>query len=587
MCNIVSKEIEGSMKMSTKISEEESKKTIWLKVKQYKGRIGQIVFVGMIAVMAIYGVVYLLGSAEKANAADTTSLYKEEEVVRGDIVVGVTELGATSLNTIDYIYEFETIIEESYVRVGEFVEVGTILARINTDSFDEGYEVLEDALAEAKVKYQELSLSYDTSKLNLQKTYDDKLNSGLTAESVYDISIAELENDLLSINVSITDMTNNIDSINTKISESYATYKIDELNANVTSIETSINNTTTEITGLITKISTVESELITLQEGGVDTTEKEVELLALKTQLLTLQENLIALGNEKVSAQSAAENALTNHNDNLSSLYSQLNSAIANLEKKELEKESYNNTLDAKKLDVQYEYDSTMSLSSTAKAEYNLALEKLNNELADAKSQVTTLELEMEAYQSLMNEGQIIATSQGYIMSIEEEGTTIRASSTVVSLAESEKVNLIVSIDQEDISSIKVGMEALVNFDAYKNNSIPAEVATISITPAAGVASSVSYQVTIECDLIPYPELVIFQGMTASITFIQMQKEDVLIVSNKCIINDQGKQYVKIINEQQEIEQIQIKTGFSDGFDVEVTEGLNEGDIVIMESVIS
>ena len=130
-------------------------------------------------------------------------------------------------------------------------------------------------------------------------------------------------------------------------------------------------------------------------------------------------------------------------------------------------------------------------------------------------------------------------------------------------------------------------METNVVLDAYDEIVIPALVDSISITPASGMQSTVNYTVTIVCDISQYEDMVVYEGMTSEVTFIEKQKKEVLTVSNKCIINESGKQYVKVKNEAGEIEKVAVQTGFSDGFDVEVLEGVQEGDIVIMESAVT
>ena len=74
--------------------------------------------------------------------------------------------------------------------------------------------------------------------------------------------------------------------------------------------------------------------------------------------------------------------------------------------------------------------------------------------------------------------------------------------------------------------------------------------------------------------------------MSGDVTFITRQKPAVLYVSNQSIINESGKQYVKIKGEDGEPKLIEIVTGFSDGSNVEVLSGLKEGDIVLIESKV-
>ena len=59
-----------------------------------------------------------------------------------------------------------------------------------------------------------------------------------------------------------------------------------------------------------------------------------------------------------------------------------------------------------------------------------------------------------------------------------------------------------------------------------------------------------------------------------------------LYVSNKAIINEGTSYYVKMKDENGIIQKVQVITGFSDGINVEITSGLEEGDTVLIESQV-
>ena len=75
--------------------------------------------------------------------------------------------------------------------------------------------------------------------------------------------------------------------------------------------------------------------------------------------------------------------------------------------------------------------------------------------------------------------------------------------------------------------------------------------------------------------------------MTAQITFITKETETVTYVSNRAIIRENGKSYVKKKEADGSIAKQEVTTGFSDGVNVEIKEGLSEGDTVLIESKVS
>lgn len=72
-------------------------------------------------------------------------------------------------------------------------------------------------------------------------------------------------------------------------------------------------------------------------------------------------------------------------------------------------------------------------------------------------------------------------------------------------------------------------------------------------------------------------------GMTCAVEFIIKQQKDVVYISNKAVSMIDGSQVVKVKAENGDIEIRNIKTGLTDGKYVEVTEGLNVGETIIIE----
>ena len=70
-------------------------------------------------------------------------------------------------------------------------------------------------------------------------------------------------------------------------------------------------------------------------------------------------------------------------------------------------------------------------------------------------------------------------------------------------------------------------------------------------------------------------------------TFITKETETVVYVSNRAVSREYGKSYVKKKEADGSITRQEIITGFSDGVNVEIKEGLSEGDTVLIESKVS
>ena len=75
--------------------------------------------------------------------------------------------------------------------------------------------------------------------------------------------------------------------------------------------------------------------------------------------------------------------------------------------------------------------------------------------------------------------------------------------------------------------------------------------------------------------------------MTGEVTFVTKETQKVIYVSNRAIFREGTRSYVKVRDEAGKIQEKDVVTGFSDGVNVQITEGLAEGDIVLIESKVS
>ena len=75
--------------------------------------------------------------------------------------------------------------------------------------------------------------------------------------------------------------------------------------------------------------------------------------------------------------------------------------------------------------------------------------------------------------------------------------------------------------------------------------------------------------------------------MSVEVTIITKDEKEVLYVVNRAIIREGSKSYVKVKKASGKVEKKEVVTGFSDGINVEIMEGLSEGDIVLVESKVS
>jgi RND family efflux transporter MFP subunit len=151
----------------------------------------------------------------------------------------------------------------------------------------------------------------------------------------------------------------------------------------------------------------------------------------------------------------------------------------------------------------------------------------------------------------------------------------------IVQLADTEDMRAEVDINEIDIAKVGLGAPAKVIPDAYPDRAFDATL--VKIYPEADrQKGTVKVEVSIN-----HPDLAIIKPeMSARVNFstgpTRADEKPMLLVPKKAIVTEGGTQYVWMIRSGN-AERVPIKRGreLEDG--VEVREGLNDGDLVIVE----
>jgi macrolide-specific efflux system membrane fusion protein len=158
-----------------------------------------------------------------------------------------------------------------------------------------------------------------------------------------------------------------------------------------------------------------------------------------------------------------------------------------------------------------------------------------------------------------------------------ESGQTITNTDAV--LVMSDRLTVKAQVDETDLAQIKVKQAATIVLDAYSSEKIPAIVDQIAYE-----AKTVNNVTTYLVDVLPTdtPEFM-RSGMTANVNFLTDSRKDVLLVLTEAVHPaEDGRSKVLVRGADGLPAEREIKTGLSDGKHTEVTEGLNDGDVVLI-----
>ncbi len=165
------------------------------------------------------------------------------------------------------------------------------------------------------------------------------------------------------------------------------------------------------------------------------------------------------------------------------------------------------------------------------------------------------------------------------------EAQMVQEGAPLFRVQSSDAVKIDVDIDELDIAGIELNEKASVTFDALPEKTFEAQI--VKINPI-GVAQNNVTDYTVTLSLAKAEGLMI--GMSADVEIISQKAEGVLVIPAEAIQIVGGEKYV--VRESDIDENLnatpathKVKTGITDGVNIEILEGLNEGDRVAVPQV--
>ncbi len=489
-------------------------------------------------------------------------IYKEEVVERGTLKVGVTESGSLEYGIQSVMYDLDLDvsddedededeeeeeeavqkylkIQEVYVVAGQRVEAGDALIKLSEDSVQDVRKLLESALVDAKSEYNDAESEYKLSALEAQTDYDILKLSEKYATDIYERGTTSIENDITAMQVEINQRTAQIASLQESLAEAQEDYQ-----------EALVDYTEAEET---------------MSQTGMDNT----------VNFMTIQSGYLSAQTKYENAKSALKQAQSDLDDNQEQIdYLQKKMAAAQAEE------------EIAKLNVEASYQESLLEGENAQITYNAQLEGLEETLQEAEEEKNKLEEQLQAFEEFVGEdGILYATESGIVTEVSYEAEDrLRNTGVILSYATPGDMTISVDVTQEDIVDLQVGDSVDITFRAYEDTTYTGKIISIDTTATAANSNTVSYTVVIGVE---GDTQLLYGGMSADVIFVTEQKEDVLFVSRKAIVEENGKSYVYCQNARGGKELTEVETGITNGVDIEILSGLEEGDTIYLASRVS
>ncbi len=240
-----------------------------------------------------------------------------------------------------------------------------------------------------------------------------------------------------------------------------------------------------------------------------------------------------------------------------------------------------------------------------SKADYEQATYQKNNAAATVAQRRTAL----TQAKSNLGYASIYSPIDGIVITKEvEEGQTVAASMSTPTLftiaKDINKMQVEADVDEADIGEVKEGQRVSFTVDAYPEEQFSGKVRQVRLG-ATTTSNVVTYSVIIDAD---NPDKKLKPGLTATVTIYTLERNDVLAVEQQALnfvpdmellslyysqnkitknipepsTNRTGKKVVWLKESDGSLIEKEITTGTSNGIQVEVTDGLKQGDQVVL-----
>ncbi|PQJ81747.1 efflux RND transporter periplasmic adaptor subunit [Polaribacter glomeratus] len=278
--------------------------------------------------------------------------------------------------------------------------------------------------------------------------------------------------------------------------------------------------------------------------------------------------------------------------------------------------------LNASKIQAQAVYDNAVNQRNYMKTIYDRQKSLYDNQVISksdfdeatfnyetAKGTVTQRLSDLQSARTNLGYANIYSPINGVVLSRAiDEGQTVAASlstPTLFTIAQDLKeMQVEANVDEADIGQVKQGQRVTFTVDAYIGETFEGEVTQVRLDPTI-TSNVVTYTVVIKAD---NPDLKLKPGLTATISIYTLELNDVLTAEAKAINFKPTRPELTAYNEQQnltvqqtnerptersngsvvwvynsngEIKAQKVTLGASDGVNVQILEGISEGDKLV------
>lgn len=541
------------------------------------------IWIGAGCSIAILGIAATTGVLIWKNGQTSEVTYLETTVEYGNLTVGITEDSTVNIGTVSQTFDLdisalvssdsssssstsqndsmggmgmqmfsfggdtytsqsqEMVIDSVHITVGQEIQAGDVLYTLTEDSVEEIRTQLEEDVEDTLADYQALTVEQQQSYLTAKQGYDTYVTNGSLAELTYNKELQDLQD-------KVDEAADTLEEKQNQVNENLE--KLVELQEELTSAKKDLKDAEAAVSDNHDNryndpyYYTVYLSTRDMAQTIVDEIEEDIESLTDENETL-----LTEIGEATRSWNEACRN------------------------------------LESEKLTAQQTLETDQYYASVSSEWYSIQTTSLDNEKQSAYASYESAVKKLDEFNSYIVGNDVIAEYSGVVTEVPlEEGDGVTRNTSLVTLYDASDVTMEITVSEDDYKAIDQDGEVNITYTAYPDvvyNGVISEVSDAAYDSSSGEVYY-TITVTVQGDVSG-----LYEGMTGDVTCVTKETKEVTYVSNRAIFRDGTRSYVKVRDENGNIVEKDVTTGFSDGVNVEITEGLSQGDTVLIESKVS
>ncbi|MEZ4589550.1 MAG: efflux RND transporter periplasmic adaptor subunit [Chloroflexota bacterium] len=447
-------------------------------------------------------------------------------------------------------------VAEVYVAVGDSVTVGEPLLQLETAVLQRNV-----ANAEQAVVIQETNLASLQEPATAADLAAAEANVASAQANLADLLDGPDANDIAAAEADVRAAQADLNAAYARLSDLTDAADADEIEA----AQIELNLAQTAATQAAEQHSTV---LVTENEY---ISEDQLANMELSARTAALQANA-----ELQAAQETLDELLNGDPNSIAAAQASVSLASASLKTAELRLQQVQEGASAVQI-----AQAEATLAAAEAALDRLVRGATDEQIAIAEAQLSQAQTNLaRAAQNLAN-ATLTAPFDGVITAV-HVSIGEQASGVVVEMFNPASLELVLDVDEVDISNIILEQQAVITLETWPDEPIEATVVSIAprntAVPGSGLVTYAVYLALGDTDL------PIRVGMTANADLITAQRSDVLLVPNRAITPDRaaGKYFVT----RADGEVVEVTIGLRDDENTQITSGLEAGDELVVQTAV-